>query len=189
MLWFAQRVRELQEALSATIAREISSRNARAAALQKCWDGLRASFDVILDQGVDMADLPGGPSGILRRDYKRKEADRLVTRIDPGVVALLAELRVTSARRPRNRANGRRTSRSPSPSTPRRRRSRWPCSLPWRRLRRWSARRSSWRNREGRTTRLDQPSQALNRLRAMASLPKYSPPMPRPPTGDRGWMA
>jgi hypothetical protein len=61
MLWFAQRVRELQEALSATIAREISSRNARVAALQKCWDGLRAGLDVILDQGVDMADLPGRP--------------------------------------------------------------------------------------------------------------------------------
>jgi predicted phage terminase large subunit-like protein len=36
---------------------------------------------------------------------------------------------------------------------------------------------------------VDQMSQALNRLRAQASLPKYSPPMPRPPTGDRGWMA
>jgi hypothetical protein len=23
----------------------------------------------------------------------------------------------------------------------------------------------------------------------LVSLPKYSPPMPRPPTGDRGWMA
>jgi hypothetical protein len=32
-------------------------------------------------------------------------------------------------------------------------------------------------------------SQALNRLRAMVSPPKYSPPMPRLPTGDRGWMA
>ena len=31
---------------------------------------------------------------------------------------------------------------------------------------------------------VDQMSQALNRLRAMVSLPKYSPPMPRPPTGD-----
>jgi hypothetical protein len=36
---------------------------------------------------------------------------------------------------------------------------------------------------------VDQMSQALNRLLAMVSLPKYSPPMPRPPTGDRGWMA
>jgi hypothetical protein len=32
-------------------------------------------------------------------------------------------------------------------------------------------------------------SQALNRLRATVSLPRYSPPMPRPPSGDRGWMA
>jgi hypothetical protein len=37
---------------------------------------------------------------------------------------------------------------------------------------------------------LDQKSQALNRLRAMVSLPKYSPPMPRPrqATAD-GWRS
>jgi hypothetical protein len=29
----------------------------------------------------------------------------------------------------------------------------------------------------------------LNRLRAMVSLPKYPPPMSRPPTGDPGSMA
>jgi hypothetical protein len=40
-----------------------------------------------------MADLPGGASGLLVRGYKGKEADRLVTRIDPGVVSLVAELR------------------------------------------------------------------------------------------------
>jgi hypothetical protein len=40
-----------------------------------------------------MADVPGGASGLLLRGYKRKEADRLVTRIDPGVVSLVAELR------------------------------------------------------------------------------------------------
>ena len=37
--------------------------------------------------------LPGGASGLLVRDYKGKEADRLVTRIDPGVVSPLAGLR------------------------------------------------------------------------------------------------
>jgi hypothetical protein len=37
--------------------------------------------------------LPGGASGLLCRDYEGKEADRLVTRIDPGVVSLVAELR------------------------------------------------------------------------------------------------
>jgi hypothetical protein len=39
-----------------------------------------------------MDDLPGGASGLLCRDYKGKEADRLVTPIDPGVVSLVAEL-------------------------------------------------------------------------------------------------
>jgi hypothetical protein len=70
MLWFAHVVRELQEA-GATIALEISSRNSRVAALQKRWDRLRAGLDLILQQrGADMADLPGGASGILRRDYE-----------------------------------------------------------------------------------------------------------------------
>jgi len=70
------RIRELQEALSAaTIALEISSRNARIAALQKRWDRLRAGLDLILDQrGPDTADLPGGASGLLVRDYSGKEA-------------------------------------------------------------------------------------------------------------------
>jgi predicted phage terminase large subunit-like protein len=36
---------------------------------------------------------------------------------------------------------------------------------------------------------VDQMSQALNRLRAMVSPTKSSRPMPRPPSGDRGWMA
>jgi Terminase small subunit len=45
------RVRELQETLSgSTIALEISSRNARVQALQRRWDYLRASLDLILNQ-------------------------------------------------------------------------------------------------------------------------------------------
>ena len=48
-----------------------------------------------------MADLPGGASGLLARDYKGKNAERLVTRIDPGVVPLVA-------RTPRSRAADRR---------------------------------------------------------------------------------
>ena len=40
-----------------------------------------------------MADLPGGASGLLCRDYKGKEADVLVTGIDPGVVSLVSERR------------------------------------------------------------------------------------------------
>ena len=76
------RVRELQETISAsTIALEISSRNARVQALQERWDYMRAGLDLILNQrGADMADLPGGASGLLCRNYKGKEADRLVHR-------------------------------------------------------------------------------------------------------------
>jgi hypothetical protein len=89
------RIREIQETLSAgTISLEISSRNARVTALQKRWDRLRTAVDLILQQrGADMADVPGGASGLLMRDYKGKEGDRLVSRIDPALVSLLAELR------------------------------------------------------------------------------------------------
>jgi hypothetical protein len=89
------RIHQIQETLSrGTMVLEISSRNARVAALQKRWDSGRAGLDLILQQrGADMADVPGGASGLLMRDYKGKEPDRPVYRIDPGVVALLAELR------------------------------------------------------------------------------------------------
>jgi hypothetical protein len=89
------RIAELQEAISAeVIALEIGSRNARVLSLQKRWDRLRDALVLVLDErGADMAEVPGGASGLLCRDYKGKEADRLVTRIDPGVVAMVAELR------------------------------------------------------------------------------------------------
>jgi hypothetical protein len=52
------------------IALEISSRNARVAALQKRWERLRPAWILIPDgRDADMADLPGGESGLLRRDY------------------------------------------------------------------------------------------------------------------------
>jgi hypothetical protein len=47
----------------------------------------------------------------------------------------------------------------------------------------------SRRNRGARTTRWIRCRTPSNLLRAMVSLPKYSTPMPRPPTSDRGWMA
>jgi hypothetical protein len=63
-------------------------------AVQKRWDRLRADLEMLLDQrGADMADLPGGASGLPVRGCKGKEAHRLVTRIDSGVVSLVAELR------------------------------------------------------------------------------------------------
>jgi hypothetical protein len=63
------RVRELQDGLSAaTISFEISGRNSRVGALQKRWDRLRSGLQLILDQGRgDMADLPGGASGLPMR--------------------------------------------------------------------------------------------------------------------------
>jgi hypothetical protein len=63
---------------------------------------------------------------MLCRDYKGKNTDRLVTRIDPGVVPLVAEL-ATGGGLPRSWANGGLASISPSPSTHRLRRSGSPC--------------------------------------------------------------
>jgi hypothetical protein len=81
------RVREPQEALSAaTIELEISSRNARVTALQQRSDRPRAGLELVLDQRAPTwSTLPDGANGMLVRDYTGKEADRLMTRIDPGV--------------------------------------------------------------------------------------------------------
>ena len=79
-------------------ALKIARRNARVTALQKRWDYLRASFDRILNErSADMADLPGGISGLLIREYRGRRGDRVVTRIDPKVIALAAELRERQA--------------------------------------------------------------------------------------------
>ena len=76
-----------------TIALEIGNRNARVQALQDRWQKLRARLDLILEErSRDMADLPGGASGLLTRDYKGNTG-RMVTRVDSGIVALLSELR------------------------------------------------------------------------------------------------
>jgi hypothetical protein len=70
------RIAELQEAISAeVITLEISSRNARVTSLQKRWDRLRDALVLVLDErGADMAEVPGGASGLLCRDYKWKGA-------------------------------------------------------------------------------------------------------------------
>jgi Terminase small subunit len=90
------RIRELQETLSAgTITLEISSRNARVQALQNRWDLMRqviAERSQFYAKGVDAEDaaVPGGSTGLLVKDYKGKEADKPVYKVDTG---LLAELR------------------------------------------------------------------------------------------------
>jgi hypothetical protein len=62
--------------------------------------------------GADMADLSGGASGLLVRDDRGKEADRLVTRIAPGVVSLVAELRGHEREPAEELSQWRRTTRS-----------------------------------------------------------------------------
>ena len=69
------------------IALEISSRDARLQALQDRWDRLRRLIDA---RAVEMADVPGGNTGLLVRDYKGKNAALPVYKVD---TALLAELR------------------------------------------------------------------------------------------------
>jgi hypothetical protein len=49
---------------------------------------------------------------LLCRDYKGKEADRLVVRIDPGVVSWVAELRGHERQAAEELGSGRRTTRS-----------------------------------------------------------------------------
>jgi hypothetical protein len=89
------------------IALEISGRNARVAALQKRWDRLRAGLDLVLDQrGAGMADPPGGASGILRRDYKGRRADRLGSASTPAWSRWSTNFAATRGRPPRNCASG-----------------------------------------------------------------------------------
>jgi hypothetical protein len=87
------RVRELQEALSAAaIALEIPGRNARLRPSKSAGiSSVPPSIWILDERGADMVDVPGGASGLLARDYKGKEGDRLVARIDSGVVSPVNE--------------------------------------------------------------------------------------------------
>jgi hypothetical protein len=85
------RVCGLQDALTAgTIALEIPSRRARVAALQNRWDRLRTGLDLLRQRRAGMADLPAAPVRCAP-GVQGQKADRLVTRIAPGVVSLVAE--------------------------------------------------------------------------------------------------
>ena len=76
MLWFAPGSASCRKPFSsATIALEISSRNARVAALQKTLGPPARRPGLIWQKrGADMAEVPGGVSGLLARDYKGKNA-------------------------------------------------------------------------------------------------------------------
>jgi hypothetical protein len=114
---------------------------------------------------------PAAPAGCFVGDYKGKEAGRLVTRIDPGMVSLVAELRgherqaAEELRQWKTRVEER--------SPPRRRRLPRRC---WRRRRSLSGWRTAleMEKSRGADDQVDQMSQTLNRLRAMVSLPLRS---------------
>ena len=91
MLWFAHGSASYRRTFPpAQSPARSAARNCGVAAPQKRWDRLRVGLDLILGQrGADMADLPGGASGLVR-DYKGKVADTVVYKVDTG---LLAELR------------------------------------------------------------------------------------------------
>jgi hypothetical protein len=93
----------------------------------RCGDDFRGElFDLILDQrAADMVDIRSGASGLLVRDYKGKEADRLVPAATPAWSRWSPNCTATSGGPPRNRSGGRRNTRSVGPSPHRRRR------LPW----------------------------------------------------------
>lgn len=72
----------------------IAEKQARVEALQERHASIRAAIQCITaERGADMADIPGGSSGFYARDYKGKDADQAVYRIDTGLIALFAELR------------------------------------------------------------------------------------------------
>lgn len=85
------RLSELRGVIAAqTIAQEIGNRNARLKALQHRWELMQR---VIQERGEDpsFAEVPGGKTGLLCRDYKGKDANQEIYRVDTG---LLAELRL-----------------------------------------------------------------------------------------------
>jgi hypothetical protein len=86
-----KRILELRETIAeAVIAAEIGNRNARVQELQHRWELMRR---VIEERGkhADFAEIPGGTTGLLVRDYKGKDAQQPIYRVDTGI---LAELRL-----------------------------------------------------------------------------------------------
>jgi hypothetical protein len=65
------------------VQRHITDRNARVGILQDLVDRMRK---VIEERGAEMADVPGGSSGLLVKTYKGKEAATAVYRFDAALV-------------------------------------------------------------------------------------------------------
>jgi hypothetical protein len=172
---------------AATIALEIPSRTV-ASRRSKRWDRLRAGLYLILQQrGADMADLPGGASGLLVLDYRGKDADWLVTRTAPGVVSLVAELlpraRQTAEELGQGKTRGEECKvidASPAAIT---------LALLLTDEELDSLAKRAGHGEIAERGRPRGSNVASPQPRAMVSLPEYSQPMPRPPAGGRGRMA
>jgi len=65
------------------IQRQITNRNARVGLLQDLVERMRR---VIEERGAEVADVPGGSSGLLVKTYKGKDADTAVYRFDAALV-------------------------------------------------------------------------------------------------------
>ena len=77
-------VAEIRSALAeGIIQREITNRNARVGLLQDLVERMRR---LIEERGAEMADVPGGSSGLLVKTYKGKDADSVVYRFDAALV-------------------------------------------------------------------------------------------------------
>jgi hypothetical protein len=73
---------------------EIAKPDARMQALEDRWHQLRLALARITgERGDDMADVPGGQSGFLARDFKGKDATQEIYRVDSGIISLVIELR------------------------------------------------------------------------------------------------
>jgi hypothetical protein len=59
------------EVVAGTILRDVTDRNRRIEEWQARWEELREAIDgIVVERGEDMAEVPGGSTGFLCRDYK-----------------------------------------------------------------------------------------------------------------------
>jgi hypothetical protein len=65
-------------------------RNARIQALQDRWSTLRAAIaQLMTERAADMAEVPGGGTGLLVRNY---QGGAPIYKVDTGLVSLIAQL-------------------------------------------------------------------------------------------------
>ena len=84
-----------------TVKRLVGERNHRLEEWQTRWDEIRDALDAILiERGYELGEyvdpetgaVAGGSTGFIVRDYKGKDADVPVYRIDPGILSMVRGL-------------------------------------------------------------------------------------------------